>query len=217
MSHERLFELLIATLQTLYMIGGAGLLSILIGLPLGVLLLTLRKHGLMENIAGHKILSMIINVLRSVPFIILMVAIIPVTRLLTGTSIGTTAAIVPLTFSAFPFIARVVENALSEIPLGLTEAGLSMGATPFQIITKILLPESLPGIINGITLMLITLVGYAAMAGAIGGGGLGDFAIRYGYQRFETNTMIITVVTLVLLVQVIQWCGDKFSRYFDKR
>ena len=217
MSHERLFELLIATLQTLYMVGAAGLFSIVIGLPLGVLLLTLRKHGLLENIAAHKMLSIIVNVLRSVPFIILMVAIIPITRLITGTSIGTTAAIVPLTFSAFPFIARVVENALNEIPYGLTEAGLSMGATPLQIITKILLPESLPAIMKGMTLMLITLVGYAAMAGAVGGGGLGDFAIRYGYQRFETNTMIVTVITLVILVQVIQLGGDKFSRYFDKR
>ena len=217
MSHERLFELLIATLQTLYMVGAAGLFSILIGLPLGVLLLTMRKHGLLENTAGHKILSIIVNVMRSVPFIILMVAIIPVTRFITGTSIGTTAAIVPLTFAAFPFIARVAENALNEIPYGLTEAGLSMGATPLQIIMKILLPESLPAMINGMTLMLITLVGYAAMAGAVGGGGLGDFAIRYGYQRFETDTMIITVITLVVLVQLIQWCGDKFSRVFDKR
>ncbi|MDX2164000.1 MAG: methionine ABC transporter permease [Gammaproteobacteria bacterium] len=217
MSHERLFELLIATLQTLYMVGAAGLFSIVIGLPLGVLLLTMRKHGLLENTVGYKILSIVVNVMRSVPFIILMVAIIPVTRLITGTSIGTTAAIVPLTFSAFPFIARVAENALSEIPYGLTEAGLSMGATPLQIITKILLPESLPAMVNGITLMLITLVGYAAMAGAVGGGGLGDFAIRYGYQRFETDTMIITVITLVILVQLIQFCGDKFSRIFDKR
>lgn len=217
MSHERLFELLIATWQTLYMVGVSGLFAVLAGLPLGVLLLTMRKHGLLQHPAGHKFVSLIVNVVRSVPFIILMVAIIPVTRLITGTSIGTTAAIVPLTFSAIPFMARVVEGALNEIPYGLTEAGLSMGATPVQIILKLLLPECLPAIINGITLMLITLVGYAAMAGAVGGGGLGDFAIRYGYQRFETNTMIITVVTLVLMVQIIQYGGEALSRYFDKR
>lgn len=217
MWHERLSELLIATWQTIYMVGVSGILSVAIGLPLGVLLLTMRKHGLLENNVLHKILSIIINIVRSVPFIILLVAIIPVTRLLVGTSIGTTAAIVPLTFSAIPFIARVVESALAEIPYGLIEAGLSMGATPAQIIIKILLPEGLPAIINGITLMLITLIGYAAMAGAIGGGGLGDFAIRYGYQRFETNMMVVTVIILVLFVQVVQYWGDKLSRHFDKR
>jgi len=217
MWQERLSELLLSFWQTLYMVGVSGFLSVAIGLPLGVLLLTTRKHGLLESNLSHKILSIIINILRSIPFIILLVAIIPVTRLLVGTSIGTTAAIVPLTFSAIPFIARVVENALSEIPYGLIEAGLSMGATPAKIIMKILLPESLPAIFNGITLMLITLVGYAAMAGAVGGGGLGDFAIRYGYQRFETSTMIVTVVVLVLLVQVIQYSGDKLARHFDKR
>ncbi|HEV2614262.1 MAG TPA: methionine ABC transporter permease [Gammaproteobacteria bacterium] len=217
MWQERLSELLVATWQTVYMVGVSGLLSMVIGIPLGVLLLTTRKHGLLENSSIHKILTIIINIGRSVPFIILLVAIIPVTRLLVGTSIGTTAAIVPLTFSAIPFIARVTENALSEISYGLIEAGLSMGATPVQIITKILLPEGLPAIINGVTLMLITLVGYAAMAGAIGGGGLGDFAIRYGYQRFETDTMIVTVAVLVLLVQIIQYGGDKLSRHFDKR
>lgn len=217
MWQERLSELLTATWQTLYMVGVSGFLSVAIGLPLGVLLLTMRKHGLLENQFLHKLLSIFINIIRSIPFIILLVAIIPVTRLLVGTSIGTTAAIVPLTFSAIPFIARVVENALSEIPSGLIEAGLSMGATPTQIIMRILLPESLSAIINGITLMLITLVGYAAMAGAIGGGGLGDFAIRYGYQRFETSVMVMTVVVLVIVVQVIQYGGDKFSRHFDRR
>ena len=217
MSPERVFELVTATEQTLYMISVSGFMSVLIGLPLGILLLTMQKHGLLENTLGHKLLSGIINALRSVPFIILLVAIIPLTRLIIGTSIGTTAAIVPLTLSAIPFMARVVESALSEVPYGLTEAGLSMGATPLQIIIKIVLPEALPGIIKGITLMLVALTGYAAMAGAIGGGGLGDFAIRYGYQRFETNVMIMTVIVLVILVQIIQYTGDKFSGYFDKR
>jgi D-methionine transport system permease protein len=217
MLQERLSDLAIATWQTIYMVGLSGLFSVAIGLPLGVLLLTMRKHGLLENNSLHKILSIIINIIRSIPFIILLVAIIPVTRLLVGTSIGTTAAIVPLTFSAVPFIARVVENSLSEIPYGLIEAGLSMGATPVQIITKILLPEGMSGIINGITLMLITLVGYASMAGVIGGGGLGDFAIRYGYQRFETSMMVVTVIILVVLVQIIQFGGDKLARHFDRR
>jgi D-methionine transport system permease protein len=217
MWQERASELLIAFWQTLYMIGVSGLLAVVIGLPLGVLLLTTRKDGLLEHKFFNKILSVFINVLRSVPFIILLVAIIPITRILVGTSIGTTAAIVPLTFTAIPFVARVVGNALNEIPAGLIEAGLSMGATPAQIIIRILLPESLSAIINGITLMLISLVGFASMAGAVGGGGLGDFAIRYGYQRFETNVMIVTVIVLVLLVNIIQYAGDKFSRHFDRR
>lgn len=217
MWQERLSELFIAVLQTVYMIGVSGLLAVLIGLPLGILLLTMREHGLLENKVIHKLLSALINIIRSIPFIILLVAIIPFTRFLIGTSIGTTAAIVPLVFSAIPFIARVVENTLSEIPYGLIEAGLAMGATPKQIIMKILLPEGLPAIINGITLMLIMLVGYAAMAGAIGGGGLGDFAIRYGYQRFETNMMVITVFILVLLVQIIQFVGEKLAKHYDKR
>ena len=149
---------------------------------------------------------------RSIPFIILLVAITPFTRLIIGTSIGTTAAMVPLAVSAIPFFARLVESAMNEVSYGLIEAGLAMGATVFQIVYKILIPESRATIIRGITLMLITLVGYSAMAGAIGGGGLGNVAITYGYERFEINIMIATVVILIVMVQLIQWCGDYIAR-----
>lgn len=217
MSQEMLFDLLNATWQTLYMVSMSGLLAVLLGLPLGIFLLTLRHGGLLANARLHKLLEIMINALRSIPFIILLVAIIPITRFIVGTSIGTTAAIVPLTLSAVPFIARVVESALDEVPKGLVEAGVAMGAKPWQIIGRILMPEALPAIIKGVTLMLIALVGYAAMAGAIGGGGLGDFAIRYGYQRFDTNMMIITVLILIFLVQFIQYAGDVITRRYTHR
>ena len=163
------------------------------------------------------LLGTLVNIGRSVPFIILLVAIIPFTRLIVGTSIGTIAAIVPLTVGAIPFVARLIEGALIEVPFGLQEADQAMGAKPLQIIQKVLLPEALPGIINAITITLVTLVNYSAMAGAIGGGGLGDVGIRYGYQRFDPAIMLITVVILVLLVQLIQGLGDRLVKYVDHR
>ena len=161
-------------------------------------------------------LGVIVNATRSTPFIILMVAIIPLTRMLVGSSIGTTAAIVPLTISAAPFIARVIESSLLEIDHGVIEAAQSMGASPMQIIYKVLLPESLHSIVIGITLAVIALIGYSAMAGVLGGGGLGDLAIRYGYQRFQPDVMIVTVVILILMVQLIQFIGDTLSKKLNK-
>jgi len=199
-------------LATLYMVGISGALSVLFGAPLGILIAITKPQGLIEHVWLYRHLSIISNIIRSIPFIILVVAIIPLTRLLVGTSIGNNAAIVPLTLGAIPFVARIAENALYEIPDGLIEAGKSMGATPFQIIYRILLPEALPSLMNGITLMLITLVGYSAMAGTVGAGGLGYLAISYGYQRFDMPIMIATVAVLVVLVQLMQWSGDYFAR-----
>ncbi len=214
MSFNLLFP---ALLETLYMTFAASIIAGLIGLPLGFILFTTRKQGLLAEPTLNKILSFIINVLRSVPFIILLVAIIPFTRLVVGTTIGTTAAIVPLIVGSIPFIARIVEKALEEVPYGLTEAALSLGATPTQIMTKVLFPEALPGIIHGITLTVIAIISYSAMAGAVGGGGLGDLAIRYGYQRFDMTIMLETVVLLIILVQLIQMLGDSLASYFNRR
>jgi D-methionine transport system permease protein len=216
--NERLIALLLDALQqTLAMVFAAGLIGFLFGIPLGVLLHTSKKSGLLENISFNKVLGTVINIGRSIPFIILLVAIIPFTRFIVGSSIGTSAAIVPLTIAAIPFIARLVEGALLEVPSGLVEAAQAMGAKPMQIITKVLLPEALPGIINAVTITLVTLVGYSAMAGTVGGGGLGDVGIRYGYQRFDGTVMMITVVILVILVQIIQSLGDHLVKRVDHR
>jgi D-methionine transport system permease protein len=212
MSIAMLNEFLWAAWQTMYMTLFSGLIAVIFGLPLGVILLTTRAQGILENSAVNKLLAMVTNSVRSVPFIILLVAVIPLTRLLTGTSIGTTAAIVPLSIAAIPFFARMVETALNEVAAGLLEAGLAMGASAWQIIRKIFIPEALPGIINAITIMLINLLGYSAMAGAVGGGGLGDLAIRYGYQRFDVGVMIATIIVLILLVQILQFVGDYCAR-----
>ena len=205
-------QLLQATGETLYMTLLASIVAIVVGIPLGVILFLTRKDQLLDQRFLNLALGFVVNIGRSIPFIILMVAIIPFTRLLVGTSIGTTAAGVPLAIAAIPFLARIVEGALLEVASGLIEAALAMGATYKQIVTKVLLPEAMPGIINGITITVITLIGYSAMAGAIGGGGLGDLAIRYGYQRFEISVMIETIVILVVLVQLVQMCGDFFMR-----
>jgi len=216
--NTRLIELLVDSLgQTLTMVIVSGLLGFVFGIPLGVLLHISKKNGLMENITLNKSIGMVVNVGRSIPFIILLVVLIPLTRFLVGTSIGTAAAIVPLTIGAIPFIARLVEGALLEIPSGLVEAAQAMGAKPHQIITKVMLPEALPGIINAVTITLVTLVGYSAMAGTVGGGGLGDVGIRYGYQRFDSTVMMITVVILVVLVQLIQSIGDHLVKRVDHR
>lgn len=216
MSQSTLSLLTSASLETLYMVIASSLIATLVGLPLGIVLYTTRKGNILENTAAHQILAAIINITRSIPFVILMIAVIPLTRLLIGTSIGTNAAIVPLSLCAMPFIARVTESALLEVNQGLIEAGISMGATSWQIITKILIPEALSGIIGGITLTIVSLVGYSAMAGAIGGGGLGDLAIRYGYQRFDTGMMLMTIIVMIVMVQITQSLGDLFMKRFSQ-
>ncbi|MBX9586802.1 MAG: ABC transporter permease [Gammaproteobacteria bacterium] len=205
------------TWETLYMVLVSGFMAVVLGTPLGLWLFATRHKNLSENIIINKILSAIIDVTRSLPFIILLIAIIPFTRWVIGTTIGTTAAIVPLTIAAIPFMARVVENALLDINPGLIEAGMSFGASTTQILLKILLPESLPALINGITLMLISLIGYSAMAGAVGGGGLGTVAINYGYQRFDITIMLATVAILIIIVHLIQYLGNRLSRKLNRQ
>lgn len=189
-----------ATLQTLYMVAVSTVLGTLFGLPLGVFLATSQRGELLSAPWLNKVLGLIVNAARSVPFIILVVAIIPFTRMIAGTSIGTTAAIVPLTIAAVPFIARLVENAIRDVDAGLIEAARAMGATPYQIIRKVLVPEALPGITLGLTLAVVSLIGYSAMVGAVGGEGLGDLGIRYGYQRFMPEVMLAVVVILIVKV-----------------
>ena len=204
-----LLELFASSLgETLVMVGISGLIGSLLGIPLGVYLRLSDRGGVLENPAANRIVGGIVNAVRSTPFIILLVAIIPFTRLVTGSSIGTAAAVVPLTIAAAPFIARLVEASLREVDHGLVEAALAMGATTRQIVFKVLLPEALPGIVAGFTITLVSLTGYSAMAGAIGGGGLGDLGIRYGYQRFLPEIMLAVVVVLVLFVQAVQSLGD---------
>lgn len=214
MSQTILFLLLKATFATLYMVFVSGLIASLLGVPLGILLYSTRKNHILSHPLVYQVLAMIVNIMRSIPFIILMITIIPLTRLIVGTSIGLNAAIVPLSLAAMPFVARITENALLEVNKGLIEAATSMGATSSQIIFKVLLPESMGGIINGLTLMVINLIGFSAMAGAIGAGGLGDVAIRYGYQRFNVEVMLMTIFIMIILVQLIQWLGDRLSRLF---
>ena len=216
MSNE-MIELLIKSFwETGYMVVASTVLASLIGIPLGIILTVTRNGHILPNAVINSVLGVIVNATRSPPFIILMVAIIPLTRMLVGSSIGTTAAIVPLTISAAPFIARVIESSLLEIDHGVIEAAQSMGASPMQIIYKVLLPEALHSIVLGITLAVIALIGYSAMAGVLGGGGLGDLAIRYGYQRFQPDVMIVTVVILILMVQLIQFIGDTLSKKLNK-
>jgi D-methionine transport system permease protein len=197
-----------ATTETIYMVCISGLIAALGGLPLGAILYATRPGRPWARPTLHNVLSVTVNITRSIPFIILMIFLIPVTRLLVGTSIGVSAAIVPLALGALPFYARLAESALNEVSHGLVEAGLAMGATPVQVLTRILFPEALPGLINGLTITLIALVGYSAMAGTIGGGGLGALAINYGYNRFDTPMMLATVVVLIILVQALQMLGD---------
>ncbi len=215
---QEILKLLIESLgQTVYMVAISTLIATLIGIPLGVTLVTTSKGHILEKPVFNKTLGSVVNATRSVPFIILMVAIIPFTRLLAGTSIGTNAAIVPLSIAAIPFVGRIIESALKEVDHGLIEAAQSLGASPFQIIMKVLLPEAMSGIILGLTITIINLIGYSAMAGAIGGGGLGDLAIRYGYQRFRGDIMLMTVIILVIMVQLVQSCGDNLAHRLNKR
>ncbi|MES2188034.1 MAG: methionine ABC transporter permease [Pseudomonadota bacterium] len=198
--------------ETLVMVGVAGFFAALIGIPLGVYLRLSDEGGVLANRIANRIVGGLVNAVRSTPFIILLVAIIPFTRLIAGSSIGTVAAIVPLTIAAAPFIARLVEASLREVDQGLIEAALAMGATTGQIVFKVLLPEALPGIVGGLTITLVSLTGYSAMAGAIGGGGLGDLGIRYGYQRFLPDIMLAVVLVLILFVQAMQSAGDWLVR-----
>ena len=217
MSNE-MIELLIKSFwETGYMVVASTVLASLIGIPLGIILTVTRNGHILPNAVINSVLGVIVNATRSTPFIILMVAIIPLTRMLVGSSIGTTAAIVPLTISAAPFIARVIESSLLEIDHGVIEAAQSMGASPMQIIYKVLLPEALHSIVLGITLAVIALIGYSAMAGVLGGGGLGDLAIRYGYQRKVPSMMLATVVLIVIFVQIIQSVFSWLSKAIDKR
>ncbi|HHT48013.1 MAG TPA: ABC transporter permease [Firmicutes bacterium] len=199
------------------MVGIALALSAFVGIPVGILLVITGPRHIKPMPLLHRALSMVINVGRSLPFIILLVAIIPFTRWLVGTSIGTAGAIVPLTVSAIPFMARVVESALLEIDWGVIEAAQAMGATTGQIITKVLIPEAVPGLVLGITMVAVSLISYSAMAGAVGGGGLGDLAIRYGYQRFRGDIMLITVLVLVVMVQSLQSFGSWLSARLNHR
>jgi D-methionine transport system permease protein len=212
MFQETLNTLLESTLATIYMVMVAGFFAFLIGLPIAIGLTVTEKGMLYENIVIHKILSSIVSIGRSIPFIILMVAIIPFTRFVVGTSIGTAAAMVPLSVAAIPFFARVVEGKLAAVNSGLIEAAQAMGASPMQIIYKVLLPEAIPGISNACTILFVSLTEYSAMAGAVGGNGLGNMAIQYGYYQFNTPVMMQALVTLVALVLIIQFVGDLITR-----
>jgi D-methionine transport system permease protein len=206
-----------ATLDTLLMLGGSLALTVLFGLPLGVLLYLSGKGRLASNPALNTVLSFVVNVLRSVPFIILLIVMLPLTVLLVGTSLGVAGAIPPLVVGAAPFYARLVETALREVDKGVVEATQAMGGSTFQIVTRALLPEAMPGIIAGATVTAIALVSYTAMAGVVGAGGLGDLAIRFGYQRFQTDVMVVTVVLLLVLVQILQMAGDRLVQAVSHR
>lgn len=213
-----MIDLLLKSLaETLYMLSVSAIIAAVIGIPLGILLVVTEKNNILSCPMMNKPLAFVINMIRSIPFIILMVAIIPLTRIIAGTSIGTTAAIVPLTLAAIPYTARMVETSIREIPSGLIEAAESMGASPLQIIYKVLIPEALPAVIQNMTVVIVSLIGSSAMAGTIGGGGLGDLAIRYGYQRFQADMMIATIVILIVIVQVIQWVGNNLSKKTNKK
>lgn len=198
-----------ATIDTLLMLGGSLVLTVVLGVPLGVLLYLSAKGRLAANPVLNGLLSFVVNVLRSVPFIILLIVMLPVTVLLVGTSLGVAGAIPPLVVGAAPFYARLVETALREVDKGVVEATQAMGGSIFQIVTRALLPEALPGVIAGATVTAIALVSYTAMAGVVGAGGLGDLAVRFGYQRFQTDVMVVTVVLLLVLVQILQMIGDR--------
>ena len=203
--------------NTIYMVFASAFFAILIGLPLGIILTITDKGGLKENVTLYKFLETIVNIGRSFPFAILMVALIPITRAIVGTSLGTTAAIVPLTIAAAPFLARLIETSLKGVDRHILEAVIVMGSNTWQIITKVLLPEALPSIVSAITLTIINLIGYSAMAGLVGGGGLGQVAIQYGYNRFNTFIMITTVILLIILVQCVQWVGAAIAKSIQKK
>jgi D-methionine transport system permease protein len=200
------------TLETIYMTAASTFLASVLGFPLGAVLRATDADGVVPRPLLNMVLSRTVNLLRSFPFIILMILVFPLSRILVGTSIGTTAAIVPLSIAAAPFVARVVESALKEVDPGVVLAARSMGSTPLQIVFKVLVPEALPALVSGLALTVINLIGYSAMAGAVGGGGLGDLAIRYGYQRFRTDVMVAAVAVIVVLVESVQFAGTAVSR-----
>lgn len=209
--------LLTETGNTLYMVFAATLISIIIGMPLGVVLIITDKGGIKENLKLNNILGMIVNIGRSFPFAILIVALIPFTRLIVGTSLGTTATIVPLSIAAAPFVARVIESSLKEVDKGIVEAAISMGSSTWEIIIKVLIPEAMASIILGITLTVVNLIGYSAMAGMVGGGGLGNVAIQYGYYRYDVSLIVATVILLIILVQILQWIGNNIAKAMNKK
>ncbi|WP_191060546.1 methionine ABC transporter permease [Geminicoccus harenae] len=217
MSTMMLDLLLRSTWETILMTGLSGLISLVVGLPIGLLLVVTERGGIAQNLWVNRLLAAVVNGFRSVPFIILLVALIPVTRFIVGTSIGTWAAIVPLSIAAIPYYARIAEVSLREVDRGLVEAVRAMGGNRWTIVREVLVPEALPGLAAGFTVTLITLVGASAMAGAIGAGGLGDLAIRYGYQRFETEIMVAVVAVLIVLVCGLQWLGDRLVARLDHR
>ncbi|MGF7185569.1 D-methionine transport system permease protein [Desulfitispora alkaliphila] len=218
MSFDTIVQIMLTgTWETILMVGVSVILSHLVGVPLGVIVVITRKGHILENKLINSLLGAVVNLGRSVPFIILLVALIPFTQLLMGTFIGIKGVIVPLTIAAIPFVARMVETSLLEVPKGLIEAAQAMGATPLQIIFKVLLPESLSSLILGATITTVNLIGYSAMAGFVGGGGLGDIGIRYGYYRYDSTIMLITVVLLVIMVQGIQLIGEKTATSLNKK
>ncbi|MDR1039213.1 MAG: ABC transporter permease [Deltaproteobacteria bacterium] len=214
---QQLLMLKKASLETLYMVSATTALTVLAGIPLGVLLVVMRPGHILECRWAYRSLGFVVNATRSVPFPIFIVFVIPLTRLIVGTSIGSTAVIVPLTLAAFVLMARLTETCLLEVPHGVVEAAQSMGASSWRIITRVLLPEAFPGLVMAVTIAVITLISYSAMAGMIGGGGLGDLAIRYGYHRYQTDIMWATVILLVAVVQLVQYAGDSLVVRFTRR
>ena len=217
MSQEMISIMVDGFFETLYMTFLSTAVAYVIGLPMGILLVTTDKDGLTPNLAVNKVLNVFVNIVRSLPFLILLIAVVPITRAIAGTSIGSTATVIPLVIASAPYIARLIEGSLREVDHGVVEAMLSMGARPMQIILKGMLKEALPSLINGAAIATTTILGYSAMAGIVGGGGLGAIAINYGYYRTETLIMLIAVVVLVLVVQVIQAIGDRIALKIDKR
>lgn len=216
--NEDLYEILSkGTLDTLYMVFISTLIALTIGMLIGVILVSVDKEGILPSTKLYKVLSTIINIIRSLPELILMIVLLPLARLIVGTTLGTNAAIVSLSIGAAPFLARIIENALKEVEHGKIEAAEALGASPIQIIFKVLIPEALPSLIRGVTIAIITITGFTTIAGSIGGGGLGSIAIRYGYQRFRTDILIATVVILVAIVQLVQFLGDTLTRYVNKK
>lgn len=218
MSFDAIFNMEFSgLLETLYMVLTSTVIGYAVGLPLGVILNITDENGIRPNRAVFSVLDFIVNIGRSIPFLILMIMLMPITKAIVGKTYGTTATIVPLTISAIPFFGRMVDSSLKEVDHGVIEAAQSMGASTLQIITKVLIPESRTSLLNGATIGLVSVIGYSAMAGAIGGGGLGDIAIRYGYYRWDTAMMIITVVVIVVLIQILQYFGSKLATKLDRR
>jgi D-methionine transport system permease protein len=210
-------ELSKALVETGYMVGISMLAAVLFGVPLGILLHLTDQGNLNANRWVHGLVGWVVNIVRSFPYIILLVALIPLTRILVGTTIGPTAAVVSLTIAAIPFFGRLVEQSLREVPRGVVEMAVAQGASTRQVITKVLLPEAMPGLVSSTTVTAVAFIAFTAMAGAVGGGGIGDLAIRYGYYRFQTDVMVLCVVLLIIIVQIVQFVGDRITRAVDRR